>query len=84
MGHKFSTVITFLTSFIMAPRKKQSRKKVEKEPLFDDLSPQAKQAIGAIGFVVLGIFLTLSLFDFAGMVGTWARVALDFLFGGGS
>lgn len=67
----------------MAKRKKKSSK-IEKAPLFDDLSPQAKQAIGAIGFVVLGIFLTLSLFDFAGMVGTWARTALDFLFGGGS
>jgi S-DNA-T family DNA segregation ATPase FtsK/SpoIIIE len=67
----------------MAKRKKKS-KRIEKEPLFDDLSPAAKQAIGAIGFVVLGIFLTLSLFDFAGMIGTWARVALDFLFGGGA
>jgi len=65
-------------------RKKQAKKKIDKEPLFDDLSPQAKQAIGAIGFVVLGIFLTLSLFDFAGMVGSWARSALDFLFGGGA
>lgn len=67
----------------MAKRKKKS-KRIEKEPLFDDLSPATKQAIGAIGFVVLGIFLTLSLFDFAGMIGTWARVALDFLFGGGA
>jgi S-DNA-T family DNA segregation ATPase FtsK/SpoIIIE len=64
--------------------KKQSKKKIEKDPLFDDLSPQAKQAIGAIAFVVLGLFFTLSLFDFAGMVGTWARAALNFLFGGGA
>jgi S-DNA-T family DNA segregation ATPase FtsK/SpoIIIE len=65
-------------------RKKQAKKKIDKEPLFDDLSTQAKQAMGAIGFVVLGIFFTLSLFDFAGMVGTWARAALSFLFGGGA
>ena len=68
----------------MAKRKKKKSKRIEKEPLFDDLSPATKQAIGAIAFVVLGIFLTLSLFDFAGMIGTWARVALDFLFGGGA
>jgi len=67
----------------MAKRKKQSRKS-ERVPFFDDLSHQAKQAIGAVGFVVLGIFFTLSLFDFAGMVGSWARAALDFLFGGGA
>ena len=65
-------------------RKKQAKKNVSKEPLFDDLSSQAKQAIGAIAFVVLGIFFTLSLFDFAGMVGSWAHAALDFLFGGGA
>lgn len=67
----------------MAKRKKQS-KRTERKPFFDDLSPHAKQGLGALGFVVLGLFLTLSLFDFAGMAGTWARVALDFLFGGGA
>lgn len=66
----------------MARKKKQAKKTTK--PFFDDLSPQTKQAIGAIGFVVLGIFLTLSLFDYAGMVGTWAKVALDALFGGGA
>ena len=67
----------------MAKRKKKT-KKVERAPFFDGLSPAAKQAIGAVGFVVLGIFFTLSLFDFAGMVGTWAKAGLDFLFGGGA
>ena len=67
----------------MAKRKKKI-KNLEKKPLFDDLSPAAKQAIAAIGFVVLGIFLTLSLFDFAGMTGTWAKVALNYLFGAGA
>jgi len=64
-----------------------ARKKKKKQPrkaFFDDLTPQTKQAIGAVSFVVLGVFLTLALFDLAGMVGSWARVGLDFLFGGGA
>ncbi|MFT5849266.1 MAG: S-DNA-T family DNA segregation ATPase FtsK/SpoIIIE [Patiriisocius sp.] len=65
-------------------KSKKKPKKAERRPFFDDLSPQAKQAIGAVGFVVLGIFFTLSLFDFAGMVGEWARAALNYLFGGGA
>ena len=64
--------------------KKKTRKKIEKEPLFDDLSSQAKQAIGAIGFVVLGIFFTLSLFEFAGMVGEGTNYVLHTLFGAGA
>lgn len=70
----------------MASKKKKKGKKVNQQQssFFDDLSPQTKQAIGAVGFVVLGIFVTLSLFDYAGMVGTWTNVALNSLFGGGS
>ncbi|MFT5037080.1 MAG: S-DNA-T family DNA segregation ATPase FtsK/SpoIIIE [Candidatus Azotimanducaceae bacterium] len=64
----------------MARRKKKS----DRKPFFDDLSPHAKQAIGAVAFVVLGIFFTLSLFDFAGDLGRWIRIALDTLFGGGA
>ena len=64
--------------------KKKTRKKIDKEPLFDDLSSQAKQAIGAIGFVVLGIFFTLSLFEFAGMVGEGTNYVLHTLFGAGA
>jgi S-DNA-T family DNA segregation ATPase FtsK/SpoIIIE len=64
----------------MARRKKKS----ERKPFFDDLTPHAKQAIGAVAFVVLGIFFTLSLFDFAGDLGRWIDVALDSLFGGGA
>lgn len=60
------------------------RKKKQDRNFFDDLSPHTKQAIGAVLFVVLGIFLLLSLFGYAGMVGTWANVALDFLFGKGA
>lgn len=62
------------------------RKKVQqpKKSFFDDLSPQTKQAIGAVLFVALGIFLTLSLVEYAGMVGVWTNVALEFLFGKGA
>ncbi len=65
----------------MAKRKQQQK---PKHNFFDDLSPQTKQAIGAVGFVVLGIFLTLSLFNYAGMIGEWTNLALAVLFGGGA
>lgn len=65
----------------MAGRKKKSP---ARQPLFDDLSPHTKQAIGAIGFVVLGIYFTLSLIGYAGMVGGFTNTALEFLFGGGA
>jgi len=63
---------------------KRKQKQQQKQSFFDDLSPQTKQAIGAVGFVVLGIFLTLSLSNLAGSLGEWTKVALDFLFGGGA
>lgn len=63
---------------------KRAPKHQPKKSSFDDLSPATKQAIGAVGFVVLGIFSTLSLFGYAGMVGVWTNTALEFLFGGGA
>jgi DNA segregation ATPase FtsK/SpoIIIE, S-DNA-T family len=63
---------------------KRRAKPQPKKGSFDDLSPHTKQAIGAVFFVVLGILFTLSLFGYAGMIGSWTKVALDFLFGGGS
>jgi S-DNA-T family DNA segregation ATPase FtsK/SpoIIIE len=65
----------------MAKRKQQNK---QKKSFFDDLSPQTRQAIGAVLFVALGIFLSLSLFNYAGMVGLWTNVALEFLFGAGA
>lgn len=62
----------------------RKKKKKQRKAFFDDLAPQTRQAIGAVAFVMLGIFLTLALFDYAGMTGEWANVALEFLFGGGS
>lgn len=64
------------------PAKK--KKKADKKPFFDDLSPHAKQAIGAVFFVVLGIFFTLSLFQYAGTLGIWIDQSLNYLFGNGS
>lgn len=69
----------------MAKRKRSKTKpKTERKPMFDDLSPQTKQAIGAVLLVFLAIFIILSLMDAAGMIGTWTNEVLDFLFGGGA
>ena len=66
----------------MAARRK---KKKRKQHLFDDVSPQTKQAIGALGFFVLGVFFILSwpLLDTAGRVGQGTHGILKFLFGFG-
>ncbi len=62
-------------------------KKKEKKHFFDDLSPQTKQAIGAVLFVALGVFLVLSLIpsenNLGGAVGSWTHLALNTLFGAG-
>lgn len=66
--------------FAMARR----RRKTGGKPIFDDLEPHTKQAIGAVVFVVLGIFFTLSLMGYAGMAGELTNRFLAFLFGGGA
>ncbi len=58
--------------------------KPERKPLFDDLSPHAKQAIGAVVIGILAVFFLFSLFDYAGPVGTYTNLALDTLFGTGA
>jgi len=63
---------------------KRKQKQQPKKSFFDDLSPQTKQAIGAVLFVALGIFLTLSLIEYAGMMGEWTNYALESLFGKGA
>ncbi len=62
----------------------RSKKAAERKPMFDDLNPHTKQAIGAVGFVALGIYFTLSLIGYAGVVGDYTNRALDALFGGGA
>ena len=56
----------------------------EKTPLFDDLSPQARQAIAAVAMAVVGIFFLLSLLDIAGRVGGYTNIGLSKLFGTGA
>lgn len=59
------------------------KRRNERAPLFEDLSPQAKQGIAAVTFAVLGIFFTLSGLGYAGLMGTWTHGALTALFGYG-
>ncbi len=66
----------------MARPKKQPEK--QKSSFFDDLSPHTKQAIFAVGFVVLAIYFSLSLMDTAGVAGEWTKKGLESMFGGGA
>lgn len=50
---------------------------------FDDLSPHTKQAIGAVTFTVVGLLFILSAFEKAGIIGTYLKMALTWLFGYG-
>jgi S-DNA-T family DNA segregation ATPase FtsK/SpoIIIE len=61
------------------PRKRRQ----ERTPLFEDLSPQAKQGIGAVIFAVLGIFFALSSMGYSGFIGDLTHSALRTLFGYG-
>jgi len=65
-------------------RKKRASKVEDESSLFDDLSPQTRQAIAAVVIGVLGIFFLFSLLGYAGMVGGYAEVALTWLFGTGA
>jgi S-DNA-T family DNA segregation ATPase FtsK/SpoIIIE len=70
----------------MAKRKNQKTNKApsETKPLFDDLSPQARQAIGAVLVAVVGVFFTAALFGFGGVVGIYTDITLSALFGSGA
>ncbi|MEZ4103747.1 MAG: DNA translocase FtsK 4TM domain-containing protein [Candidatus Paceibacterota bacterium] len=70
--------------FIMGRKKKKTAEIEERNSIFDDLSPQAKQAIAAVVMAVLGIFLLFSLLGYAGRVGGYTDVALSKLFGTGA
>ena len=60
------------------------RKKKKREPLFDDLAPHTKQAIGAVLFALLGAFFALALLGMAGSVGSLTYNTLKWLFGVGA
>ena len=66
----------FVTYTYMAAKKKK-----EKKPVFDDLSPHTRQAIAAIVFGVLGIFFILSSLQIAGTAGNLTHSAIAYLFG---
>lgn len=67
---------------------KRGPKKIEKvkesKPFFEDLSPQARQAIGAVLLTTVGIFFTAALFEFGGVVGSWTQISLNYMFGTGA
>jgi S-DNA-T family DNA segregation ATPase FtsK/SpoIIIE len=64
--------------------RKKIEKKVPKEPLFDDLSPHARQAIWSVIMGILGIFFTFALFEAAGPMGVYTDIGLRYLFGSGA
>jgi DNA segregation ATPase FtsK/SpoIIIE, S-DNA-T family len=64
-------------------RKKRNHN-VDKKPFFDDLSPNAKQAIWAVVLGIAGVFFLFSLMDYAGPVGEMTDSALRALFGAGA
>ena len=67
----------------MAKRSNKRRRASEDTGFFDDLSPHTKQAIGAIAFVVLGVFFVLSALGKAGIAGDVTHRSLTTLFGYG-
>lgn len=68
----------------MAKRKKPVRSESPKSSFIHELSPQAKQSIGAVLVAVLGVFFLAALLGIAGMAGGYVKYALMSLFGGGS
>lgn len=63
--------------------KKKSKK--DKKPLFDDLSPHARQAIWAVVIAILAVFFLFSLLDYAGPAGQMVNdYFLRLFFGAGA
>jgi len=72
--------------FLIMSRKKRPTQTLsqDKVPLFDDLSPQARQAIAAVTMAVVGLFFLFSLLELAGRVGGYTNTGLSKLFGTGA
>jgi S-DNA-T family DNA segregation ATPase FtsK/SpoIIIE len=68
----------------MARKKRSTVEVKERTPMFDDLSPQARQAIAAVTVGVIGLFFLFSLLGFAGRAGTYTDLGLSKLFGTGA
>lgn len=62
---------------------RKKKKKKERTPMFDDVSAHTKQAIGAVFFLVLGVFFILAALGLAGVAGEYTHWALTALFGFG-
>ena len=61
------------------------KKKKDRQPLFDDLSPQTKQAIGAVSLAVLSVIFIITLaMSSTGWLGGFIEDTLTFLFGAGA
>ncbi len=65
-------------------RKKRTPEPEPRESYFADLSPSARQAIGAVVLVILALFFLFSLLEYAGPVGQYTQVSLTWLFGAGA
>ena len=67
----------------MAKKKKNSKKQKErlKKPSFFSLPSETKKWIWGILMIILGLIITLSFFNLAGMAGELFRKALLFLIG---
>lgn len=68
----------------MARKKRPIVEVKESTPMFDDLSPQARQAIAAVTVGVVGIFFLFSLLGYAGRAGGVTESGLHWLFGAGA
>jgi S-DNA-T family DNA segregation ATPase FtsK/SpoIIIE len=64
-------------------RKKRKTKEVKK-PLFEDLSPHARQGIGAVFMGIIGVFFLFSLLEYAGPAGEYTAIGLRAMFGAGA
>jgi S-DNA-T family DNA segregation ATPase FtsK/SpoIIIE len=64
--------------------RKKRKHHVEKKPIFEDLSPHARQAIWAVVMGVFAVFFLFSLRNYAGPAGEYTEMILRFLFGTGA
>jgi len=64
--------------------RKKRKTQTNTKPLFDDLSPHARQAIWAVVIGIFAVFFLFSLLDYAGPVGEYTEITLRVLFGTGA
>ncbi len=64
--------------------RKKRNEPITKKPFFEDLTPHARQAIWAVVMAVFAVFFLFSLLEYAGPVGHYTEIALEYLFGTGA